>query len=359
MYTWKEQNIRKIKKYSKRGPIQRKVAKVALYSIIFLSGLGKWFAGNVKKMISLATLGLFFVGSCSFALPMIIESNEVDEPLRVAQVSVESSNEEIEAILAGEEDALLDDEDVTYGDSYEAFEDDSADVALYSAEDILTDEVLNESHLSSETDAKEEISEEIVLLSDLDPDDWRLILINKQHPVPDDYSFTLGTIQGSMQCDERILDDLFLMLLAAQEDGETLYIASPYRDYNRQTVLFDRKITAYISKGLTYAEAYSVASTQVTAPGASEHQIGLALDIVCNYHTRLNHAFGETNAGIWLVENSYKYGFILRYPEGSGDITGIFYEPWHFRYVGVEAATYIKQNGITLEELTDQLSSIN
>lgn len=357
MYSWKEENIRKIKKYSKRGPMQRRIAKALIYTIVFLSGLAKWFLGNAKKMTSIVCLVLFFVTSCSFALPAIIESNEVNDSMRVVQVE-EMPSIEVEAILAGEEDALIDDEDVSFGE-FDGFEEEIEDdeVALYYADDILTEEVLTEEII---TDALEEgASEEIIQLSDLDKNDWRLILINKQHPVPDNYEFTLGTIQGSMQVDERILDDLYAMLLAAKDDGESLIICSPYRDYNRQTVLFNRKINAYISKGLTYAEAYSVASTQVTAPGASEHQIGLAVDIVCNYHMTLNHAFGETDAGIWLAENCYKYGFILRYPEGSGDITGIFYEPWHFRYVGVEAATYIKQNDITLEELTERLNAFN
>ena len=86
-------------------------------------------------------------------------------------------------------------------------------------------------------------------------------------------------------------------------------------------------------------------------PGASEHQIGLALDIVTDSYRELNEGFAETAAGKWLAENSYKYGFILRYPLGKEYITGIEYEPWHFRYVGVEAATVITEQGITLEEL--------
>ena len=362
MYTWKEITIRKLKKYGKKSFFNKQIAKISIYAICFICYVANLFLSNVKRMISLFALWLFFVASCSFALPGIIETNDVDNVASVVQIQAENKNDEqIEAILAGDEDALLDDEDVTYGPNDEEIS--NVDVALYSATDILLEaqgeKSSEETSMEVETSMEEEISmeEETVLLSSLDKDDWKLILINKQHPVPDDYEFTLGTIKGGMECDERILNDLFAMLLASKEDNISLVICSPYRDYNRQTLLFNRKIKGYIAKGLTYSEAYSVASTQVTAPGASEHQIGLALDIVCTTHTALNYGFGDTPAGIWLAENSYKYGFILRYPNGAGDITGIIYEPWHFRYVGIEAATYIKQNNITLEELTERLDA--
>ena len=106
---------------------------------------------------------------------------------------------------------------------------------------------------------------------------------------------------------------------------------------------------------MSYIEAYRLSSQAVTVPGASEHQIGLALDIICNEYTSLTEGFGDTEAGKWLAENSYRYGFILRYPKGKEYITGIEYEPWHFRYVGVEAATVITKAGITLEEFWEDL----
>ncbi len=354
MYTWKERTIRKLKKYSKKSFFNKLTANVLIHVIGLFCYVYNFFSGNRRKLSSLLVLWLFFIASCSFALPGIIETSDVNREAMVVEVQSENE-EEIEAILAGEEDALIDDEDVTYGPNDEEIA--NVDVALYSADDILLTAKVEKS-VSPGKDTESMIEEKQVSLSSLDKDDWRLILINKQHPVPDDYEFTLGTIQGSMECDERILEDLFAMLLASKEDNISLLICSPYRDYNRQTLLFERKIKGYIAKGLTYSEAYSVASMQVTAPGASEHQIGLALDIVCTTHTSLDYAFGDTEAGIWLAENSYKYGFILRYPMGAGDITGIIYEPWHFRYVGVEAATYIKQNNITLEELTERLDSV-
>ncbi len=183
-----------------------------------------------------------------------------------------------------------------------------------------------------------------------DPEDWRLLLVNKQHPIPDDYEVPLGTIKGSLKCDERVLEDLFALMQAAKDDGIDLNIASPYRDYNQQKYLFKKKMDKYLDRGLSYMDAYRVASTIVTAPNASEHQLGLAFDFNCDSHTSLNAAFAKTETGKWLKENCAEYGFILRYPEGKEYITGIIYEPWHFRYVGKEAAQFITEQEITLEE---------
>ena len=144
------------------------------------------------------------------------------------------------------------------------------------------------------------------------------------------------------------------MIQAAQEEGVVLEIQSPYRDLQYQRWLFNRKISMYMQQGLSYIEAYQVSSQAVTVPNASEHQIGLSLDILTNNYFSLDEGFANTAAGKWLAANSYKYGFILRYPKGKEDITCIEYEPWHFRYVGVEAATVITKKGITLEEFWEE-----
>jgi D-alanyl-D-alanine carboxypeptidase len=141
----------------------------------------------------------------------------------------------------------------------------------------------------------------------------------------------------------------------AKADGVNLVVCSPYRDYNRQTVLFNRKIDYYMEKGYSYLESYKLASVTVTVPGASEHQIGLSLDIVSTTYSALEIGFGDTKAGQWLKEHCAEYGFILRYPLGKEDITGIQYEPWHFRYVGKTAAAQIMERGITLEEFVAEL----
>ena len=157
-----------------------------------------------------------------------------------------------------------------------------------------------------------------------------------------------------MKCDERIIEDLLMMMKAAKEDGINLEICSPYRDLNRQEFLFNKKIKIYMGQGMSYMDAYKLASQAVTVPGASEHQIGLALDIFCDTYKYLDEGFGETEAGKWLAEHCSEYGFTLRYPKNKEYITSIEYEPWHFRYVGREAASLMQEENICLEEFWDK-----
>ena len=164
-----------------------------------------------------------------------------------------------------------------------------------------------------------------------------------------------GTISGNMKCDERIIEPLTQMFAAAKEDGINLVVCSPYRDLERQEFLFERKVKSYQHSGMSYMDAYKKASVTVTLPGASEHQIGLAVDIISDTYTSLNEGFADTDAGKWLAEHSWEYGFILRYPLGKEEITGIQYEPWHFRYVGTDAAEVITNQNITLEEFVENL----
>lgn len=188
-----------------------------------------------------------------------------------------------------------------------------------------------------------------------DPDVWNLLLVNKQHPIPEDYELKLGVIKGSMKCDERIIPELTEMMQNAKKDGITLVVCSPYRDMSRQDMLFNRKIKNYMKKNMSFLEAYKETAQAVTIPGASEHQIGLALDIISNTYTALEEGFADTPAGKWLAAHCQDYGFILRYPKGKEEITGIEFEPWHFRYVGKEAATIIMGENLTLEEFVQKV----
>lgn len=183
-----------------------------------------------------------------------------------------------------------------------------------------------------------------------DKNDWRLILVNKQHVIPEGYEVNLVNINGSKQVDERIAEDLAAMLDKARSDKVALMIVSAYRSQERQTSLFNNKIHKNMNKGMSYLDAYSAAAGTVTPPGTSEHQLGLALDILGSGHSGLTENFADTEAGKWLKANCADYGFILRYPEGKEYITGIIYEPWHFRYVGKKYAKEIMSRGITLEE---------
>ena len=347
--TWKEKMISSLKRIGKKNIFFKYVAMFCITIIVGIHYLSLKIAGNAKKIGSLAMIWLFFVVSSSFSFPGFVEITEINTETVLTTDTI-SSTGIIDDEMVAQETQIIDDNEVI--DGYEDEELDQLDIDLYTVDEILDEnrDVTVDSKAESEG-----VTESQSNLSTLDKNDWKLILINKQHPIPDDYSFTLGTIKGDMKCDERVLNDLLAMLQGAKDDGVNLIICSPYRDYSRQEMLFNRKIKLYIEKGLSYMEAYKVSSMTVTVPGASEHQIGLAVDIVCDHYTSLNAGFGDTDAGIWLAENACDYGFILRYPLGKEEITGIEYEPWHFRYVGQTAATIITEQEITLEELVENL----
>ena len=188
-----------------------------------------------------------------------------------------------------------------------------------------------------------------------DPDDWRLILVNKQNPIPDDYEAVMVPFRGGVTIREEIKGPLDEMFDAAAKEGITLQACSGYRSHEHQQALFDRKIRTYTGQGLSYLDAFRIGSYSVIIPGTSEHELGMALDIVTPGYTSLNEGFANTGAGRWLKNNAFKYGFILRYPKGKEYITGIIFEPWHYRYVGKEAAVDIRNSDMTLEEYLEEL----
>lgn len=222
---------------------------------------------------------------------------------------------------------------------------------MNSYEDFEEETVLEEAFETLGDEKKIETVEE----ARFEKDAWNLILVNKQNKIPEDYEFELVSIDGKLSCDKRILEPLRNMFEDASKEGIQLIACSTYRNMNRQTYLFDKKIKGYVSGGESFLDSYRRAATEVTVPGTSEHEIGISIDIMCNGYYRLEEGFEDTEAGIWLKENSHKYGFILRYPKDKEAITGITYEPWHFRYVGVEAADYIYENSLTLEEFVEGL----
>ena len=175
-------------------------------------------------------------------------------------------------------------------------------------------------------------------------DDWKLILVNAEHPVPEDYSVTLKELRNDQWVDERIYPELQQMFDDARAEGIYPLINESYRSAERQQEILDNYIAAYEAEGLSTEEAQQRALEVVAKPGTSEHQLGLALDIIVEYEE------DSTVTWQWLKENCWRYGFILRYPEDKTEITGSSYEPWHFRYVGAEAAQQITERGITLEE---------
>lgn len=309
----------------------------AILSVYFLC---MNIAHNGKRYTTLCMSVLFFVICSSFNFHRTTPFFEISEEEQIAMSSGVQLMAE-QGVDSQFVDIIDDSELLENYDDVELVGTDNLDT--YTLDDILEE---NSNYRDAEKNTEDVISQSI----DFSKDDWRIILVNKQHPIPEEYTFPLGTIKGNLKCDERIIEDLLDMMQAAKEDQIDLIICSPYRDYNRQTVLFNKKIVNYMSKGLSYMDAYKISSQSVTAPNASEHQVGLAIDFYSSTYTNLNAGFGETETGKWLAEHAYEYGFILRYPLNKEYITGIEFEPWHFRYVGVQAATVITENNITLEE---------
>ncbi|MBC8570370.1 M15 family metallopeptidase [Zongyangia hominis] len=184
--------------------------------------------------------------------------------------------------------------------------------------------------------------------------DWRLVMASAAHPLGKDYSVDLEVATGNYKVDARIREPLMEMIAAAKADGVSLAITSAHRTVQRQTELYDAKVNEYIGYGYSQSEAEAEAAKWVAPPGTSEHNTGLALDIIYpGYYEEygdLNENFEKSDAFAWLSEHAEEYGFVLRYPKDKQDITGITYEPWHYRYVGVENAKAMNAAHQCLEE---------
>lgn len=174
---------------------------------------------------------------------------------------------------------------------------------------------------------------------------WNLILVNRDNYIPDDYKVELTELSNGQKVDSRIYPKLQEMFDEARKEGLGLFVAAGYRTWEKQQELLDEKIREYENEGKTKKEAEKLAKEWVAVPGTSEHQLGIAVDI--NADTGIStrdEVYG------WLSKNSYKYGFIQRYPADKKDITGVINEPWHYRYVGEKAAEKMHFQGICLEE---------
>ena len=182
-------------------------------------------------------------------------------------------------------------------------------------------------------------------------EDWRFILVNPWYILPEEYNEVVtSSLPNGESVDSRCYADLMQMLADCTSAGGNPVVCSSYRPHMKQVALFDQQVESLVSAGRTREEAEAEAGTVVALPGTSEHEIGLAVDI-CDYdYQNLDDAQADTPTQKWLMKHSWEYGFILRYPVNKSNITGIIYEPWHYRYVGKEAAREITEKGICLEE---------
>lgn len=186
-----------------------------------------------------------------------------------------------------------------------------------------------------------------------DLEDWRYLLVNELNPLAQSFEPQLVQTRNSQRVDKRIRTELEKMIDDARAEGMRLMICSSYRDYEKQDTLMDESIAKYIRGGLDYRDAFFKTKEQIALTGASEHHTGLAVDIVGTRHQSLDSAQANTKEAKWLNEHAHEYGFILRYPADKEEITMISFESWHYRYVGKEAAAFMKENNLCLEEFVE------
>lgn len=208
----------------------------------------------------------------------------------------------------------------------------------------------------SETESAATTSTAAVQITD--GDDLALFVVNENNPLPDSYTIETKTVYKHCELDIRCADYAIAMIKAALDDGIELNVTSGYRSIEKQRKNIEFYIEKYMSEGLSYEEAETLTYSQVAKPGCSEHNAGVAMDIVTQnwflYYTELTEDFQYTDEFRWLQDNSWKYGFIMSFPEGKEDITGFLYEPWHYRFVGLEHAEKIHSLNITLNEYIEE-----
>ncbi len=184
-----------------------------------------------------------------------------------------------------------------------------------------------------------------------------VLLVNPWNYVPADYEPDLVVSAGggmvTRDCDKALRQ----MLADCEQAGHETVVCSAYRTQSWQQKIYDAQIQTQLHKGLSYEEAVIAAGKVVAVPGTSEHQLGLAVDIMDADYQYLNSRQADMPAQQWLMEHCWEYGFILRYPKDKTAVTGIIYEPWHYRYVGTELASELHTLGLCLEEYIDMLTA--
>lgn len=185
-------------------------------------------------------------------------------------------------------------------------------------------------------------------------EDWMLLLVNPWNPLPEDFTCTRTQLANGQSVDERCYPDLQDMMDDCRAEGLSPVICSAYRTREYQERLYRAETERWLARGYSRASAETEAGKSVAVPGTSEHQLGLAVDIVDIGNQHLDASQENTAVQKWLMEHSWEYGFILRYPNNKSEITGIIYEPWHYRYVGREYAEELHRLGLCLEEYLER-----
>lgn len=214
---------------------------------------------------------------------------------------------------------------------------------------------------SSSQAVKNELEEQLIDTPNAHSSDWNLVLVNRYNQLEEDIDFEPHYTANGRIIDSRIAESYEKMIADGEAQGLEFLLISSYRSLARQQEIYDSVYQSNISKGYSEEEATRETEEYIALPHASEHSTGLAVDItepvLDSLGDGLIEEFEDTAEGKWLHEHAADYGFILRYPRGKEDITIIEYESWHFRYVGIENAHYIKENDLTLEEYVEILKN--
>ena len=222
-------------------------------------------------------------------------------------------------------------------------------------------EIVTDSQKTQKADTEEKARKEQELLKKQAADIYSrnreiLMLVNKTNPIPEDYKTDLIDLQdGKNKVAANIYEDLTAMLEAGEKQGYSFCVVSSYRDYAYQQSLIENDVNRYTGNGFSASEALDKTLEQVMPPGHSEHETGLAVDITAADYMVLEEDQEDTPDNQWMRTHCREYGFIVRYPKDKEWITQISYEPWHFRYVGKEAAEFLYEHNLSLEEFYELL----
>lgn len=229
--------------------------------------------------------------------------------------------------------------------------------SLKSKSEVIFAEDIKKEHEKENTiniDTKVELpGEKIEIINEVD--DWRLVLVNSENPLPEDFSIELAKVNGTKEFDARAASELMEMLQAMKLSGASnIWIQSAYRTPEYQENLYQNKVQDFIVMGKSRQDAEVLAAKWVNKSETSEHNLGLAVDF-----NNVKRDFENTKEFKWLVENAENYGFVLRYKREKQNITKVNYEPWHWRYVGKEYAKEMNSLDMCLEEYVEYIKEKN
>ena len=310
-----------------------------------------------KKTSSLSAIGSVIV-LCFFAVAVIALANAMTTPPEPEPPVVENSTQTEQGTSTSSDTASEASTDTSSRETSDATDSSVTNVTTSeSITDTSSDSEGSSNNTSSNTSTNNHSYVSKNDTSSFAKTNWYMLLTNGANPLPENYKFEEATVYSAGRnwiVDARCAEDMKAMIAAAKEDGVSLIICSAYRSYELQEKNFNAKVQSYINKGYSKEDAVAKTATIIAVPGTSEHHTGLAADIVTPSYQSLNSGFEKTEAFQWLYENCAEFGFVLRYPKDKVDVTKIIYEPWHYRYVGKEAAQIMMSEGICFEEFLEK-----